>query len=147
MTTLFVSLHFLTSLSFDSEVYFYLYGGDKNEIFFQVTNNERTLAIKPKKEGALSNLLVITRNRKYYFELEYDSKNAHKFIEVKDGVMNHALTQITSNPDYDILEGDSSILFINKSSQEVQVNGVKVRRREYFSKGVPILREGKRILY
>lgn len=147
MTTLFVSIHLLTTLSFDSEIQSYLYGGDKNEIFFQVTNKERTLAIKPKTEGGFSNLLVITRHRKYYFQLEYDAKDPHKFIEVKDGVMNHALTQKTSSPDYDILEGDNSILFINKSPQEVRVNGVKVRNREYFSKGVPILREGKRILY
>lgn len=146
MTTLFLSVHLLTTLSFDSEIQSYLYGGGQNEIFFQVTNKERTLALKPKTEGGFSNLLVITRNRKYYFQLDYDPKNPHTFIEVKDGVMNHALTKKTSSPEYDILEGDNSILFINKSPNEVTVNGMKVRSREYLSKGVPILLEGKRIL-
>ena len=30
--------------------------------------------------------------------------------------------------------------------QEVTVNGVKVRNREYFSKGVPIILDGRRVL-
>ena len=146
MTTLFLSVHLLTTLTFDSEIQSYLYGGGQNEIFFQITNKERTLAIKPKTEGGFSNLLIITKNRKYYFNLEYDKTRPHTFIEVKDGVMNHALTKKTSHPSYEILEGDNSILFINKSSEEVLINGQKVKKRDYFSKGVPILMNGSRIL-
>ena len=146
MTTLFLSVHLLTTLTFDSEIQSYLYGGGQNEIFFQVTNKERTLAIKPKAEGGLSNLLVITKNRKYYFNLEYDPRRPHTFVEIKDGVMNHALTKKTTTSLYEILEGDNSVLFINKSSKEVIVNGKEVKNRDYFSKGVPILLNGIRIL-
>jgi len=146
MTTIFLSLNLLTTLSFDSEIQSYLYGGSQEEMFFQVTNNHRTLAIKPKMEGTYSNLLVITKRNKYYFDLKRDQSNAHQFVEVKNGVMNHALTKKIKTHDYEILEGDNSILFINNKSSEVTVNGIRVKHREYLSKGVPILYEGKRIL-
>ena len=146
MTTVFLSLNLLTTLSFDSEIQSYLYGGSQEEMFFQVTNNHKTLAIKPKLDGIYSNLLVITKNSKYYFDLKSDQINPHQFVEVKNGVMGHALRKKVKTKDYEILEGDSSLLFINNKSYEVNVNGLKVKHREYLSKGVPILYEGKRIL-
>lgn len=146
ITSLFLSLNLLTTLSFDSEIVSYLYGGSKEEMFFQVTNNNRTLAIKPLMDGKYSNLLIITKERKYYFELAQGQSSTHQFIEVKDGVISHALTKKIETKSYEILEGQSSILFINKSNQEVMVNNIKVKHKEYFSKGVPILFNGKRIL-
>lgn len=146
MTTIFLSLNLLTTLSFDSEIQSYLYGGSQEEMFFQVTNNHKTLAMKPKMDGTYSNLLVITKNNKYYFDLKSDELAPHQFIEIKNGVMNHALSKKLKTKDFEILEGDSSILFINNKLNEVNVNGLKVKRRQYLSKGVPILYEGKRIL-
>lgn len=145
VTSLFLSLNLLTTLSFDSEIDSYLYGGGSNEVFFQVTNNNRTLALKPKTDGKLSNLLVITKKRKYYFELSLSNKNPHQFIEVKHGVINHAMKIKTKNERYEVLEGKSSILFINKGA-ELTVNGVTVKSKEYFSKGVPIIVNGVRSL-
>jgi hypothetical protein len=146
ITALFLSLNLLTTLSFDSEIQSYLYGGSQEEMFFQVTNNHKTLALKPKLEGDYSNLLVITKNRKYYFDLKFSKTNAHQFIEVKDGIANHALTKKLQTPNYEILEGDQSLLFINRKHNEVIINGMKVKHREYLSKGVPIIYEGERIL-
>lgn len=146
ITTVFLSFNLLTTLTFESEIQNYLYGGSPEEMFFQVTNNHRTLAIKPKLEGQFSNLLVITKKGKYYFDLKHSEKDPHQFVEVKDGIMNHALTKKLQTKDYEILEGDQSLLFINNKGAEVVVNGMKVKTREYLSKGVPILHEGKRIL-
>jgi hypothetical protein len=146
ITTLFLSLNLLTTLTFDSEIQSYLYGGSPEEMFFQVTNNHRTLALKPKLEGGYSNLLVITKKNKYYFDLKHSESLPHQFIEVRDGVMNHALTKKILTKDYEILEGDNSLLFINYKSSEVLVNGLKIKTRDYFSKGVPIIYEGNRIL-
>lgn len=146
MTTVFLGLNLLTTLSFDSEIQSYLYGGSQEELFFQVTNNHKTLAIKPRMDGTYSNLLVITKNSKYYFNLKQAKENPHQFVEVKNGVMNHALTKKIKTKNYEILEGDNSILFINNKSSEVTVNGMRIKHREYLSKGVPILYEGQRIL-
>lgn len=146
ITTIFLSLNLLTTLSFDSEIISYLYGGSKEEMFFQVTNNNRTLALKPMMDGNYSNLLVITKERKYYFDLKQTKQNSHQFIEIKDGVASHVLTKKIKTKDYEILEGQSSILFVNNSNAEVTVNSIKVKNRDYFSKGVPIILNGKRIL-
>lgn len=146
LTTLFLSANLLNTLSFESEIQSYLYGGSKEEIFIQVTNGHKTLALKPLMQGNLSNLLVITKNRKYYFDLIQDEKSPHQFIEVKDGLLSHALKKIVSTKDYELLEGESSMLFVNRKDSEVTVNGLKVDRREYLSKGVPIIYEGQRIL-
>lgn len=146
ITTLFLSLNLLTTLSFDSEIISYLYGGSKEDVFFKVTNNNRILAIKPLIDGSFSNLLVITKERKYYFDLNLAKNNPHQFIEIKDGIPSHALTKKMTTKSYDILEGQSSILFINKLDRDVWVNSKKVKRKEYLSKGVPIILEGKRIL-
>ena len=146
ITTIFLSLNLLTTLSFDSEIISYLYGGGKEQVFFQVTNNNRTLAIKPLMNGTYSNLLVITKERKYYFDLKSSEDHPHQFIEITDGIGSHALTKKVKTSEYEILEGQSSILFINNGKDEVIVNSNKVKNREYFSKGVPIILNGKRIL-
>lgn len=146
ITTLFLSLHLLTTLSFDSEIESFLYGGSKEDVFFQVTNNQKTLAIKPTQTQRFSNLLVITKKRKYYLDLSYDEEKPHQFIEIKDGVMNHALKERMTHKDYQIMEGENSLLFINRRNNPVMINRIKVRSREYFSKGVPLIKDGQRIL-
>lgn len=146
ITTLFLSLNLLTTLSFDSEIVSYLYGGSKEEMFFKVTNNNKTLAMKPMMDGSYSNLLVITKERKYYFDLKQTNHNPHQFVEIKDGIGSHALTKKIKTKDYEILEGQSSLLFVNLAKNEVEVNSMKVKKREYLSKGVPIILNGKRIL-
>jgi len=146
ITTLFLSLNLLTTLSFDSEVVSYLYGGSQEDVFFNVTNNNKTLAIKPKSDGKLSNLLVITKQRKFYFDLSMSEKQPHQFIEVKNGLINHGFKKKIETKDFEILEGSSSLLFINKKDKAVELNKQKVKDKVYISKGVPILLEGERIL-
>lgn len=146
VATLFISLNVLTTLSFDSEIVSYLYGGGKDDIFFQVTGNQKTLALKPKVEGKLSNLLVVTKKRKYYFDLIYNKDNPHQFIEVRHGLINSNLKEIIKKKNFEILEGKTSYLFVNNQKKPVLVNGTKVIQKEYFSKGIPIFYEGVRIL-
>ena len=60
--------------------------------------------------------------------------------------MNHALTKKQETMEYEILEGDNSLVFVNKLENAVKVNGIEIKHREYLSKGVPLIYEGKRIL-
>jgi len=94
ITTLFLSLNLLTTLTFDSEIQSYLYGGGSSEIYFELANNRKTLVLKALQQERNSNLLIITKKRKYYFNLLVDDKNPHQFIEVKDGVINHVLKKL-----------------------------------------------------
>ena len=146
ISTLFLSMGILTTMTFDSEVTNYLYGGTKSDLFIQVTNNMKTLAIKPKKMDISSNLLVITKDRKYYFNIRYDQVTPHNFVEVKNGEINHSLKSLVKRQDYEILEGKSSLLFINRSNRKIKVNDIEISKKGYLSKGVPIIKDGKRIL-
>lgn len=146
MTTLLLSLHLLTTLTFPSEIQSFLYGGSESDVFFQVTNNNKTLAIKPNQSERFSNLLVVTKEGRYYFTLDYDESSPHQFIEIQDGLKNHALKELVSKPNYQVMEGASSVLFINKQDEKVRVNGREVDRRAYFSKGVPLFLGDERIL-
>jgi hypothetical protein len=122
-----------------------MYGGGEQDVYFKVTNNNKTLAIKPKVEGKLSNLLVITKQRKFYFELDQSKTKSHQFVEVKHGVINHAMKKLITKSEFEILQGDSSILYINKGRPKV-VNKITVTNKEYFGKGIPIIVDGQRIL-
>lgn len=146
ITSIFLGFNLLTTLSFDSEIQSYLYGGSKQDVFIQVTNNHKTLVLKPMRDDGLSNLLVITSKRKYYFQLGIDRQKPHQFIEIKDGSPGHALKKKIESEEFEILEGGSSVLFRNKHEKPVMVNGIEVKDKEYFSKGVPLLLEGRRIL-
>jgi type IV secretory pathway VirB9-like protein len=147
ITTLFVSLGLLTTLSFDSEITSYMYGGAQEDLFIKVTNNRKTLALKPKGEKLNSNLLIITKERKFYFNVRHSKDNPHEFIEVKSGQINHAMKKILSTVNYDLLEGVSSFLVINKNKKSLNVNNIMITKKKYLSKGVPIFIGGKRILY
>ena len=145
ITALFLGLNTLTTLSFESDITSFYYGGNKEDVFLKVTDG-KTLIIRANRLEGLSNLMVSTEKRKFYFQMQDGGSRPHGFIEVKHGVMNHALSAKITTEEYQILEGRSSILFVNKRRQPVWVNDKEVRRREYFSKGVPIIYENKRIL-
>lgn len=146
ITTVFLGLNLLTTLTFDSEIVSYMYGGAKEDVFFSVTNNNKTLALKPKSKSEFSNLLVITKERKYYFQLSTAEVRPHQFVEVKGGAINNSFIVELEKKDYSILEGSSSILFINKTKRPVELNGITVKDKAYVSKGVPLILNGKRIL-
>ena len=43
ITTIFLSLNLLTTLSFTDEITSYMYGGPKEEVFFELTNGQSDL--------------------------------------------------------------------------------------------------------
>lgn len=136
IATIFVKMGVLTTLSFESPIINFVYGGG-SEVFIEVTNNQKTLIIKPNKKLKGSNLLIITKRRKYYFNLEYSNK-AYKFIEIKPGRINHSYSKTISKSSYEILEGKTSLLFRNKSKKSIWVNEFEIKKRKYLSKGIPL---------
>lgn len=146
ITTLFLSLNLLTTMSFNDDIRSFIYGGNKEEVYLEVSNNNKTLVIKAKKKEINTNMLVITNKNKYYFHVRLDENNPHQFIEVNDGEINSAFKKIVDKDSYEILQGTSSLLIVNKTKNSITVNGQKVISKEYFSLGVPIILNGERIL-
>ncbi|MDO9183800.1 MAG: hypothetical protein Q7U04_15400 [Bacteriovorax sp.] len=146
ITTIFLSLHLLTTISFDGEVRSYLYGGSKDDITLELANNNKTLAFKAKKKDIDTNLLVATSKNKYYFHIKSSDNNSHQFIEMYDGEINNSYSKIKETKSYDLFEGASSMFIVNKSNEKMRVNEMEVTKGKlYLSKGVPIILNGERI--
>lgn len=146
ITTLFISLHLLTTLSFEGEIRSYLFGGNKDDITLELANNNKTLAMKAKKKDIDTNLLVVTSKNKYYFHIKTIDSNSHQFVEVYDGEINNSYSKIKESKDYDLFEGASSMFVVNKSNDKMRVNEMEVTKGKlYLSKGVPIILNGERI--
>ena len=146
ITTLFLSLNLLSTMSFSDDIRSYIYGGNKEEVFLEISNNNKTLVMKAKKKEINTNMLVVTSKSKYYFHVKIDESNPHQFIEINDGEINSAFKKILEKDNYEILQGTSSLLIVNKTKNPITVNGQKVISKDYFSLGVPIILNGERIL-
>lgn len=146
ITTLFLSLNLLTTMSFSDDIRSFIYGGNKEEVFLEVSNNNKTLVMKAKKKDINTNMLVVTSKNKYYFHVKLDESPPHQFIEINDGEINSAFKRVLEKDTYEILQGTSSLLIVNKTKNPITVNGIKVISRDYFSLGVPIILNGERIL-
>ena len=146
ITMIFLNLGLLTTLSFDSEIVSYMYGGGAEEVYFKVANKNRTLVIKPTLKADYSNLLVITSDAKYYFDLRSSELKPHQFVEIRRGQINKAMKITLETSKFKLLEGDTSILIVNKTNEVLKVNEFEVKRKQYLGKGIPIFVDGMRIL-
>lgn len=146
ITTLFLSANLITTLSFNDDIRSFVYGGNKEDVFLELTNNNKTLVIKAKKKDLHTNMLIMTSKGRYYFDVKIDEKKPHQFIEINDGQVNSAFKSIFATDKYEILQGVTSVLFINKTKVSIEVNGLQVKSKEHFSLGVPIIVNGERIL-
>ena len=146
VTSLFLSANLITSLTFKDEVRSFIYGGVKEEIFSELANNNKTLVIKVKKKGIDTNLIILTSKNRYYFSVKGVDKYSHQFIEIEDGAINSNFKKIKETYTFELFEGTTSIMVVNKSKTPIIVNDVEVTAKEYFSKGVPLIMDGNRIL-
>lgn len=146
ITMIFLNLGLLTTLSFDSEIVSYMYGGGAEEVYFKVANKNRTLVIKPTLKADYSNLLVVTSDAKYYFDLRSSEARPHQFVEIRRGQINKAMKIILETSKFKLLEGDASILIVNKTNGVLKVNEFEVKRKLYLGKGIPVFVDGIRIL-
>ena len=146
ITTLFLSANLITTLSFKDDVRTFIYGGTKEEIFTELANNNKTLVLKAKKKGIETNLIVVTSKNRYYFKVMESDKIPHQFVEIEDGMINTNFRKIKETGSYDLFEGNNSVMVVSKKKEGIDVNGVFVVAKDYFSKGVPLFIDGIRVL-
>ena len=146
ISALFLSANLITSLTFKDEVRSFIYGGPKEEVFSELANNNKTLVMKAKKKDIDTNLIIVTTKNRYYFSVKSVDKYSHQFIEVEDGAINSTFRKIKETDSFQIYEGMTSLMVVNKSKSPLIVNGVEVTAKEYFSKGTPLILDGHRIL-
>ena len=148
IATLFVALGLITTLSFDSEILSYVYGGGESELYSSLTQDNKTLVLKPKKDELDSNLLVQTKQGNFYFDLKSNKANPHKFITVKAGVVNQSYRQLKTMGKIEVWEGESSLLIKNNSNSQIIVNGTLIQElgQGHASKGAPLMINSQRVL-
>lgn len=145
ITFLFLTLNAPTTLVFQGPIE-YVSAGKNGDFSITRSNNQKILVIQPLKEITGTNMVVITKDEHYQFQLKTTDLNFHSFVYIYPGTVNKTFVKKIDNSDLRILEGDSSILLQNKREGPIIVNGKNVEREEYFSKGVPLIIEGKRVL-
>lgn len=146
ITTLFLSANLITTLTFKDDVRSFIYGGTKEEVFSELANNNKTLVIKAKKKGIDTNLIIVTSKSRYYFNVKETEKAPHQFIEVEDGQVNTSFRKIKETESFELFEGSTSVMVVSKKKDGLEVNGQLVTSKDYFSKGVPLLIGGTRVL-
>lgn len=146
ITTLFLSANLITTLTFKDDVRTYIYGGTKEEIFSELANGNKTLVIKAKKKGIETNLIVVTSKDRFYFNVKESEKLPHQFVEIEEGAINLNFRKIKETDSYELFEGSTSVMLVSKRREGINVNGVNVSSKEYFSKGIPLMIDGIRVL-
>ncbi len=133
----------LTTLSFDSEIISYIYGGKQSDIYFNKAHHNKTLVLKAKKDFNPSNLLVVTRKRKYAFDLRF-SKSSDGFLDIKHGIINRAYKLILEGANYKVFEGSTSLKVLGEN---ISVNNKKINKRTYVSKGARLFINNKEVRF
>ncbi len=142
---LFLSLNSPTTLVFQEPIE-YVSAGKNGDFALNRSNNQKILVIQPLKEVSDTNMVVITKDQHFQFKINTATKRHHTFVYVYPGMINKTFIKKLETSDFRILEGDSSILVQNKRDGVLKVNDRTVDRDEYFSKGVPLFINEKRIL-
>ena len=144
---LFLSVSHPTTLVFDEPVE-YVSAGREGDFSIHRANNQKILVIRPIKEIADTDMVVLTKDQHYQFRVlnsSFDKGRDHSFVYIHDGIPNKAYVLKYEDQNIRILEGETSSLVQNKSKDKVFVNEKIVEREANFSKGIPFILNNKRI--
>ena len=145
VVTLLLSMQFTTVITFPTDIRTITYGGSQDEIFTAQVNENKTLVIKPLMAGVDSNLLVVTKDKQYFFYLKNDSVGPHKFVTILDGKKDSSFVVAKDTEKYTIFDGKTSVRVINKGKPPLLIDGQMVDRETFISKGAPVYIENVRV--
>ncbi len=138
ITYIFLSLDQVTAIHFDNEIDRYIYGGKSDDINMEVLADNKTLILKPKIKNIKANLLVFTKSANFNFHFKMVQSNPHELITILPAKMDSSYKLIKSENTFDLLEGDHSLLFKNKTKMPIKVNDSDIATFDYLGKGPPL---------
>jgi hypothetical protein len=143
---IFLSTASPTTLHFERPVEF-MQAGNGNDFNVMFSKNKKTLVLRPMSPFAgEKNMVVISEDTHFHFKLMTLESRQHDFIYVHKGKENATYVKKFEDETVKIHEGDSSLYLINKSKEPIDVNGTKVDRQTFLSKGLPVLVNGRPVL-
>lgn len=142
---IFLSTSSPTTLHFEEPVEFMQAGkGSDFEVAF--SKNRKSLVIRP--VGTFEdqkNMVIISPSTHFHFKLMNMESRQHDFVYIHPGHPNSSYIKKFEDDLVKIHEGLSSLYIVNKSSSPIEVNGSKVDRHVYVSKGLPVIINGKTV--
>lgn len=139
LTYLFLSINNPTTLHFDEPVEF-IQAGRNGDFSLRRSNNKKVVVIQPLIEKFEPKaLVVITASDTYNFRVLSNDKDTHTSLFIHSGKMNKSYIKKIETNLFKILEGDNSVLVINKSKSQIIVNEQPVARESLHSKGLPLI--------
>jgi hypothetical protein len=133
-TYLFLTYGSPTTFKFDSPIEFVSISNESDYFKYQ-SRDKKILVLKPTKEKIDSNVVVITKNNTYTFNLHSSHEKSPILYEVLYGAKSASYRVEKSNDDYEILSGEKiNILRIKNNTKYKTVNDMPVKTEQYLPK-------------
>lgn len=144
---LFLSVNHPTTIIFDEPVE-YISAGKEGDFSVHRSNNQKILVIRPLKENFETDMIIITKDHHYQFKIKEPKslEKTHTLVYVHEGVINRSYVLKYESEKVRILEGETSTLIQNKSKKGISVNETEILKDTNFSKGIPFIVDGERVL-
>jgi hypothetical protein len=139
---IFLSTSSPTTLHFDDPVEF-MQAGKGSDFDVSFSKNRKSLVIRP--IGTFldpKNMVIISEATHFHFKLVNMESKQHDFVYIHKGKPNSTYVKKFENDVVLVHEGESSLYIVNKTGTALDVNGSKVDRHTYLSKGLPVIVNG-----
>jgi hypothetical protein len=140
---IFLSTSSPTTLHFEDPVEF-MQAGKGSDFDVTFSKNRQSLVIRPVGffEGT-KNMVILSKDTHFHFKLINNESKQHDFIYIHKGRENSTYVKKFENEIIKVHEGESSIYLVNKLKEPIEVNGVKIERHIFISKGLPVIVNGQ----
>lgn len=144
---LFLSVNHPTTLIFDEPVE-YVSAGREGDFSLHRSNNQKILVIRPLKDNFETDMIVITKDHHYQFKINApkQSEKTHSLVYIHNGALDRSYVLKYESEKIRILEGETSTLIQNKTKKGISVNDIEITKDGNFSKGIPFIVDGERVL-
>lgn len=145
-TTISISAFNPTTLVFSDPIQFVSIG-KSGDFSFYTNNNKKVIVIQPLKDLKTTEMIVLTEDRNYQFKIHIETLKAQNYYQIINGKPNSSFTQVLKTENYEVLEGASSLMVKNLSSNDQLINDetLKAKAFTYLPKGGAIYLNNQRI--
>ena len=144
--TIFLSIAHLTAVSFEHKIQDYV-GGEIGDFKIYELNKGKSLVYEAKKNSISKNFIAFTKGGKFHFNLKTDPLMSDKDIEIKEARKCELFNLMADNETFKLFECPRSLFVVNKKKNDLKVNELTIKDREFISKGPPVWIDGKLIYY
>lgn len=142
---IFLSTSSPTTLHFEEPIEF-MQAGRTSDFDVSFSKNKKTIVIRPVTSFDLArNMIVVSKDDNFHFKLLNNESRQHDFVYIHRGKQNSTYVKKFENDSVKVHEGDSSLYIVNKSKGPIDINGTRVERHTFISKGLPVLLNGQLI--